>query len=545
MTFERDHRIDFFRGLALIFIFWDHVPHNPLGQITLRNVGFSDAAEIFVFLAGYAAVLAYGKILARDGYLIACVKILRRAWVLYVVHIFLLAMLMGIVFFANSHVETRDLVEEMGLHHFITNPQQALTDELLLRFKPNLMDPLPLYIVLLAGLPLVLPLLVRKPWAVVAVSLAVYLLAPRFGWNLAAIKDGVWYFNPVTWQLLFVLGGFMAIHGQRPRVPDTRPLLRQPLFVSAAVYVVVAGVITVSWRWPQIHDALMPASLSNLLYPISKTDLSPVRPGAGLCHRQALARQWLDAKLAGAAMLPHGALLTGSFLPRRAVGAVGGHAQRPDRRCVCHAGFHRIGGCRGHGVAGGVAGFQQTPESATVGGDRLRSKNRSLVSLDSCYRGTCLPNPCTVVNRDSCSSCRVKRGCDLLTLQTQKPRSSRPGLFHFRCYVLRSRTHRPLRHIGRLQLEHVEQHCQQDQERRADIERHAGVREVRHQADHQHQKRQRQVRADRVQPHLVFQTGTFASAQALAELELGQQDHHPGPDRAEGGNRGDPDEDCS
>jgi hypothetical protein len=58
MTTERDHRIDFFRGLALIFIFWDHVPHNPLGQITLRNFGFSDAAEIFVFLAGYAAVLA-------------------------------------------------------------------------------------------------------------------------------------------------------------------------------------------------------------------------------------------------------------------------------------------------------------------------------------------------------------------------------------------------------------------------------------------------------------------------------------------------------
>ncbi|TFB44996.1 OpgC family protein [Pseudomonas sp. F01002] len=285
MTFERDHRIDFFRGLALIFIFWDHVPHNPLGQITLRNVGFSDAAEIFVFLAGYAAVLAYGKILARDGYLIACVKILRRAWVLYVVHIFLLAMLMGIVFFANSHVKTRDLVEEMGLHHFITNPQQALTDELLLRFKPNLMDPLPLYIVLLAGLPLVLPLLMRKPWAVVAVSLAVYLLAPRFGWNLAAIKDGVWYFNPVTWQLLFILGGFAAIHGQRPRLPDARPLLRQPLFVSAAVYVVVTGVITVSWRWPEIHDAVMPAILSNLLYPISKTDLSPVR----LLHFLALA----------------------------------------------------------------------------------------------------------------------------------------------------------------------------------------------------------------------------------------------------------------
>ncbi|KAA8560905.1 hypothetical protein FX985_00955 [Pseudomonas extremaustralis] len=292
----RDPRIDFFRGLALIFIFWDHVPHNPLGQITLRNIGFSDAAEVFVFLAGYAAVLAYGKIMKRDGYWIASLKILRRAWVLYVVHIFLLAMLMGIVFFANSHVETRDLVEEMGLTHFITHPQQALVDELLLRFKPNLMDPLPLYIVLLAGLPLILPLLLRKTWAVVAVSLVVYLLAPHLGWNLSAIADGVWYFNPVTWQLLFVLGGAAAIHAQQPRPQDTRPLLHQPLFVAAALYTLAAGVITLGWRWPEVHDALMPSTLSDLLYPISKTDLSPVR----LLHFLALA--YVTAKL-----LPGGA----------------------------------------------------------------------------------------------------------------------------------------------------------------------------------------------------------------------------------------------
>jgi hypothetical protein len=291
MTLARDHRIDFFRGLALIFIFWDHVPHNPLGQITLRNFGFSDAAEVFVFLAGYAAVLAYGKVLAREGLLIAGVKILRRAWVLYVVHIFLLAMLMGIVFFANSHVETRDLVEEMGMRHFISDPQQALIDELLLRFKPNLMDPLPLYIVLLAGLPLVLPILVRKIWPVVAASLALYLTVPLLGWNLAAIKDGVWYFNPVAWQLLFVLGGAAAVHSQRPRAPDARPLLRQPLFMTAAVYVAVAAVLTVLWRWPQIHDALLPESLRSLLYPISKTNLSPAR----LLHFLALA--YVTAKL--------------------------------------------------------------------------------------------------------------------------------------------------------------------------------------------------------------------------------------------------------
>ncbi|WLI07915.1 OpgC domain-containing protein [Pseudomonas sp. FP597] len=287
----RDPRIDFFRGLALIFIFWDHVPHNPLGQITLRNLGFSDAAEVFVFLAGYASVLAYGKVLQREGYWMAGLKILRRTWVLYVVHIFLLAVMMGIVFFANSHVETRDLVEEMGMTHFITHPQQALTDELLLRFKPNLMDPLPLYIVLLGGLSLVLPFLLRQTWAVVAVSLAVYLMAPWMGWNLRAIADGVWYFNPVTWQLLFVLGGAAAIHASRPRPAETRGLFRQPLFMAAALYVLAAAVITLSWRWPEVHDAWMPSALSELLYPISKTDLSPVR----LVHFLALA--YVTAKL--------------------------------------------------------------------------------------------------------------------------------------------------------------------------------------------------------------------------------------------------------
>ncbi|WP_153428089.1 OpgC family protein [Pseudomonas helleri] len=289
----RDHRIDFFRGLALIFIFWDHIPHNPLAELTVRNFGFSDAAEIFVFLAGYAAVLAYGKIARRDGLLIASVKIWRRAWVLYVVHIFLLAVLMGIVFFANSHVETRDLVQEMGLQYFLSNPQQALTDELLLRFKPNLMDPLPLYIVLLIGLPLVLPMLLRKARYVVGVSLALYLIAPY--WNFASQEGGVWFFNPIAWQFLFILGGALALYGQDNPAVDHRPLSQQPLFLGAVVYLLVTGLVAVSWKWPNLHDAVMPVALGEWVYPISKTNLSPLR----LLHFLALV--YVVAKI-----VPHG-----------------------------------------------------------------------------------------------------------------------------------------------------------------------------------------------------------------------------------------------
>jgi len=280
MTNGRDHRIDFFRGLALIFIFWDHVPDNPFAQLTLRNFGFSDAAEVFVFLAGYAAVLAYGRVVARDGYVVAGLRILRRTWVLYVAHIFLLTLLMGIVFVANNHVETRDMVREMGLEYFVGNPQQALADELLLRFKPNLTDPLPLYILLMGALPLILPIMLRNVALAVGLSIAMYMMVPLFGWNLRAYEGGgYWYFNPVAWQLIFVLGGAFAMHTQRPSSPgpNARPVWQQPLFLSAAVYLLIAGTITFLWKFPDVHDALLPKAFTDLIYPISKTDLSPLR----------------------------------------------------------------------------------------------------------------------------------------------------------------------------------------------------------------------------------------------------------------------------
>ncbi|RMQ49849.1 hypothetical protein ALQ04_01308 [Pseudomonas cichorii] len=275
----RDYRIDFFRGLALIFIFWDHVPDNPLAQLTVRNFGFSDAAEIFVFLAGYAAILAYGRIAQRDGMLVACVRILRRTWVLYVVHIFLLTLLMGIVFVANNHVDTRDMVQQMGLEYFVGNPQQALADELLLRFKPNLTDPLPLYILLLLALPLILPLMLRKLEVAVGLSIVLYLMVPLFGWNLRAYEGGgVWYFNPVAWQLLFVLGGACALRTRdKPVISEHRALRQQPLFLVAAVYVLIAGVLTFSEKWPELHGMLASAIGLESLYPISKTDLAPAR----------------------------------------------------------------------------------------------------------------------------------------------------------------------------------------------------------------------------------------------------------------------------
>ena len=71
---NRDARVDFFRGLALLFIFIDHIPGNSLAWLTLHNFGFADAGEIFVALAGYAAFLAYARTFEDEGAAAGCIR---------------------------------------------------------------------------------------------------------------------------------------------------------------------------------------------------------------------------------------------------------------------------------------------------------------------------------------------------------------------------------------------------------------------------------------------------------------------------------------
>jgi hypothetical protein len=88
---ERDLRLDLFRGVALWFIFLDHIPANIFSWITIRNYGFSDATEIFIFISGYTSALVYGRAMRDRGSIVGAAKILRRVWQLYVAHIFLFA----------------------------------------------------------------------------------------------------------------------------------------------------------------------------------------------------------------------------------------------------------------------------------------------------------------------------------------------------------------------------------------------------------------------------------------------------------------------
>src|SRR5919197_41897 len=171
---ERDLRLDLFRGIALWLIFLDHIPSNIVSWITIRNYGFSDATEIFVFISGYTAAFVYGRAMQERGFIVSGARMLKRAWQVYVAHIFLFVIYMAEIAYVASSFENPLYHEEMGIFDFLKQPDVTLVQALLLKFKPVNMDVLPLYIVLMLGFPPVLWLLQKQPTVALAVSAAVY-----------------------------------------------------------------------------------------------------------------------------------------------------------------------------------------------------------------------------------------------------------------------------------------------------------------------------------------------------------------------------------
>jgi hypothetical protein len=153
VTTGRDLRLDLFRGIALWLIFLDHIPSNLVAWGTIRNYGFSDATEIFVFVSGYTAAFVYGREMRERGFLIAGAHILRRAWQIYVAHVFLFAIYLAEISYVATSFENPLYAEEMNILDFLKQPQVTIVEALLLKFKPSNMDILPLYIILLLLFP--------------------------------------------------------------------------------------------------------------------------------------------------------------------------------------------------------------------------------------------------------------------------------------------------------------------------------------------------------------------------------------------------------
>lgn len=271
---QRDLRLDFFRGVALIFIFIDHIPYNVFSYFTLQNVAFFDAAEVFIFISGFTAAFVYGRRLATRGPIIAAAQIWRRAWQIYVAHVFLFVLFVAAVSYTSATFNNPMYTEEMRIASFLDEPYVAVIKALTLQFQPAFLDILPTYIVLLLIFPAVLLGLRRQPLLVLVPAAALYLAVQLFDINLPAYPPGdVWFFNPFAWQFLFVGGAVLAHY-----VTGGAGTMRVPRWLYWTAWAVFAAsvVIRVSWTLHALWDPY-PALLLKALWPASKNNLSPVR----------------------------------------------------------------------------------------------------------------------------------------------------------------------------------------------------------------------------------------------------------------------------
>ena len=271
---ERDLRLDLFRGLGLWMIFLDHIPDDVVGWLTLRNYGFSDAAEFFVFISGYLAGFIYGPIIASGNFLAALKRLWKRAAEMYVAHIMLFLIFTAQIARAARKFDNPMYKDEFNVAQFLQHPDVLIGQALTLRYKPVDLDVLPLFITLVVFTPFVLWCMLRRPNLTLLASILLYIGARIFDWNLASYPPGThWYFNPFAWQLNFFFAAWCGIGG----INKIWPFIQSRAgLIIALVWIAFSFLIVMTWHIP-ILDALVPKWMIKLIYPIDKTDLDMLR----------------------------------------------------------------------------------------------------------------------------------------------------------------------------------------------------------------------------------------------------------------------------
>lgn len=275
-TASRIDAIDFWRGFALLSIFANHLSENIFAYVTHRNFGFSDAAELFVFLAGISVALAYGRRFLAGEPAAAVRALLRRVATIYGVQVVVSLIGIGILMAAASYLDDDDFIEDSDREDFVEEPLRGIIGVLILGHQFAFFNILPLYIVLLlwALVLFVLNRIDRRLMLAVSATLyvATHLLSLHFPtWP----QDGQWFFNPLGWQLVFAIGLYVGADIGNPPRRNRWAFMLCAVVLVGAVFVLKDGFSLFPGLWEKIRLTLNP----------DKSDLSWL----GLVHFLALA----------------------------------------------------------------------------------------------------------------------------------------------------------------------------------------------------------------------------------------------------------------
>ncbi|OPY99566.1 hypothetical protein A5906_28145 [Bradyrhizobium sacchari] len=271
-AFQHDARLYLTLGIANWSVFVDHIPNNVVNLLTLRNFGFSGAADLFVFVVGYGVAIIHGRMALERGYVVAATRIFRRVWRLYAAYIVLFVIYIDTIAYVASQSMAPEIIHEYNISGILEHPLRILVRGLVLQEEPLNLDLLQLMIPLMAFFPLVLWGLMRWPNLTLGASIALYAAARWFDWNFRVYPDQEWTFNPLCWQMLMVLGGWFAVTGAPGRALRGMSWLR----ILAGAYLVFAMAVTLMRHSPALSTYLPDLLLSSIA-PTDKENLAPYR----------------------------------------------------------------------------------------------------------------------------------------------------------------------------------------------------------------------------------------------------------------------------
>ena len=258
---RRDHRIDFLRGFALVSIFVNHMPGNRFENWTARNFGFSDAAELFVLLAGVAAAFAFFPRTERGDHHGVALKAVRRAGVLYASHLASTVAAVTMFAFAAWAMSNDGVFELIGIGPILAAPVAGLIGVLTGSLQLGYFNILPLYVFLILLVPILMWLAAQDLRLMLAASLTVYAAAHLLPLEMPNFPtDGGWFFNPFAWQFIFTMGIAFGVLKLRGKSVPWHPVAG----ALAAGYVVFSFVWMTRDMGGRVSFGLLPMWLDNL-----------------------------------------------------------------------------------------------------------------------------------------------------------------------------------------------------------------------------------------------------------------------------------------
>lgn len=219
--------LDMLRGYALVCIMLDHMPISALRWFTLANFAIFDAAELFVLLSGFLVGMVWQSVERKQGRRTAQWRFARRAFEVWRALVFG-GLVMALV---SAGLLALDMDHTAIWHQYaiwvLENPLGFFGVLASMWLQPNLLDVLAVYVILLATVPVLVPVLLRHPLSFAAGCFALWCFAPVLNAFVPNHRLGGLLFNPFGWQLLFFSGIAMGLYRQRlmPVLMQHRTLL--------------------------------------------------------------------------------------------------------------------------------------------------------------------------------------------------------------------------------------------------------------------------------------------------------------------------------